>query len=293
MRQQIEDFLTHIEVQRNYAANTLTAYRNDLGQLADYLQDRHGVELWQAVDAAMIAAYVVYLRDRRYLPATVARKVAATKSFFHHLFVSGAIAEDPTATIEAPTVEKKPPQTLSRDEVDRLREAPSLATGPKALRDTAMIELLYATGMRVSELVALNVDDLSLASGTIRCLGRGVRERIIPIDDRTVRSLRSYLDDGRVTYLKSRDEKALFLNPRGARLTRQGLWLIMKDYVDQAGIAPAVTPHTLRHSFAAHLLGTGAGLQEVQQLLGHSNLSTTQIYVQVVDPMDEDAEASA
>ncbi len=280
MREQIEGFLSYLELDRGYSANTLSAYRNDLGQFLDYVQATFAVEIWPAVDTPMIAAYLAHLRgDREYLPATVARKVAAVKSFFHYLgATAGVISGDPTALLDTPVVERRRPRSLSPGEVDLLLAAPSRETGPKALRDTAMLQVLYATGLRVSELVALGTDDVSLASGTLRCFGKAAKERIVPLDRRSAEALRDYLDEGRVAYLKRRDERALFLNVRGTRLTRQGLWLIIKDYVKAADIQSEVTPQTLRHSFAAHLLDGGVNLREVQRLLGHANLSTTQVY---------------
>ena len=286
MREQIESYLVYLDVKRHCSEHTIGAYRNDLAQFLDYLEAAHGVSIWPAVAPAMIGGYVLHLREREYSPASVARKTAAVKSFFHYLHsTAGAIADDPTAALGTPAVEKRRPRSLSHDEIDRLLAEPSHGAGPKALRDAAMLEVLYATGMRVSELVALNTDDVNLASGTLRCFGKAAKERVIPMGSRAVEALRRYTDDARVAYLKQRDEKALFLNLRGSRLTRQGLWLIIKDYVEAAGIEPEVTPHTLRHSFAIHLLGGGAGLREVQRLLGHSNLSTTQIYTQLAsDP---------
>jgi integrase/recombinase XerD len=281
MRAQIDEFLNHINVELGYSPNTLTAYRNDLGQFADYLETQESVEQWSEVDLNMVVRYVLHLKEREYSPATVARKVAAVKSFFHFLVAEGVVVDDPTATLDAPRVGKRLPHALSREDVDKLLAAPLQREGPKALRDAALLEMLYATGMRVSELVALNVDDVNLASGTARCFGKGSKERIIPMHARAVDALRAYMDDGRVAYLKDPNEKALFLNPRGRRLTRQGLWLIIKDYVARAEIDAEVTPHTLRHSFATHLLDGGAGLREVQKLLGHSNVSTTQIYTHV------------
>lgn len=281
MRARIEEFLNHIQVELGYSANTLTAYRNDLNQFADYLEEHESVEHWAQVDKDVVVRFVLHLKEREYSPATVARKVAAVKSFFHFLVAEGVVTDDPTATLDAPRVKKRLPKTLSREDVDLLLATPLEAEGPKALRDAALLEMLYATGMRVSELVALNVDDVNLASATARCFGKGAKERIIPMHLRAVESLRRYLDESRVAYLKDPTEKALFLNPRGRRLTRQGLWLIIKDYVEKSGIESAVTPHTLRHSFATHLLDGGAGLREVQKLLGHSNVSTTQIYTHV------------
>ena len=281
MREHIDDFLTHIEVQLGYSKNTLTAYRNDLGQLADFVEKQPGIGSWSSVDKNVIVNFMLDLKAREYSAATVARKMAATKRFFRHLGSEGTIAEDPTALLDSPKVKKRLPRALSRSQIERLLAVPRKGEGPKPLRDAAMLELLYATGMRVSELVSLNTDDVNLASATVRCFGKGAKERIIPIYPQAVDALQAYLDAGRINYLKDRSERALFLNPRGSRLTRQGLWLIIKAYVEDAGIRSKVTPHTLRHSFATHLLDGGAGLREVQRLLGHSNVSTTQIYTHV------------
>ena len=281
MRERVQDFLSHIELERGYSDNTLAAYRNDLSQFLAFLALREAVASWSDVSKDVVVAYILHLRDREYSSATVARKVAAVKSFFHFLVAEGDVREDPTEALDSPRVKKRLPRTLSREDVDRLLAAPHAAAGPKALRDAALLETLYATGMRVSELVALNVDDVNTASATVRCFGKGGKERIIPMYERAVISLRAYMDEGRVAYLRSPHDKALFLNARGTRLTRQGLWLIIKEYVARSDIEAEVTPHTLRHSFATHLLDGGAGLREVQQLLGHSNVSTTQIYTQV------------
>ena len=230
-----------------------------------------------------IAGYLLQLRDKEHSSSTVARKTAAIKRFFRYLASEGLVSENPALQVGTPKVAKKIPRTLGIDEVDRLLTTIREGSGPKTLRDLAMIELLYATGMRVSELISLNLDDVNLASRTARCLGKGSKERIIPVYPRAAMAVSAYLEDGRLNYLKDREERALFLNPRGGRLTRQGLWLIIKEYVELAGIQSTVTPHTLRHSFATHLLAEGAGLREVQRLLGHSNVSTTQIYTQVTD----------
>lgn len=286
MRDTMNDFLRYLEVERGYSPNTLSAYRNDLSQFIAHLESRRppsgeGDERsddWSSVDKATIVDFMIALKEREYSSATVARKVAAVKSFFHFLLIERILADDPTATLDSPRVKKHLPQTLSPSDVDRLLEAPSIDEGPKGIRDTAMLEALYATGMRVSELVALDVDDVDLAASTIRCYGKGSKERIIPLYPRVVDALERYLETARDRYVKDRLERALFLNPRGRRLTRQGLWLIIKQYVENAGIEADVTPHTLRHSFATHLLDGGANLREVQKLLGHSKVSTTQIY---------------
>ena len=291
---QIVTFLRYLQGERGYSAHTLAAYQNDLTQFHAYLRDHPAPKpsggpvdksadsaAWRNVDQDGVVRYILYLKEREYSSATVARKVAALKSFFHFLFAEGEVAIDPTDKLEAPLVKRHLPNALSRADVELLLAMPPEVAGAKGLRDTALLEVLYATGMRVSEVTGLNVDDVSLASGTIRCFGKGAKERIIPVYPQAIEALRAYIDEGRVVYMTERDEKALFLNPRGTRLTRQGLWLIIKDYVEAAGIRTAVTPHTLRHSFATHLLDGGAGLREVQRLLGHSSVSTTQIYTHV------------
>ncbi len=189
--------------------------------------------------------------------------------------------DDPTATLDSPRVKKYLPRAISQEDVELLLDAPGKGDEPRALRDRAILELLYATGMRVSELVSLNEGDVDLASASVRCFGKGGKERVIPVYERAVQAIEGYINKGRVRLLRQSDEKALFLNQRGERLTRQGLWLIVKGYVRQAGIKVAVTPHTLRHSFATHMLRGGADLRNVQELLGHANIATTQVYTQV------------
>jgi integrase/recombinase XerD len=221
----------------------------------------------------------------------VARKVAAVKSFCHFLLRTGVISENPAEDLDSPHVKKQLPKTLSTAEVDRLLALPAEGgRSPKALRDAALLELLYATGMRVSEVAHLTLDDLDLESGTVRCIGKGNKERVMPLYPKAVESLRDYLENGRSAFLGAetgpalrgnREERTLFLNPRGERLTRQGLWLIIKGYAREINLEDKVTPHTLRHSFATHMLDGGAGLREVQRLLGHANISTTQVYTHV------------
>jgi integrase/recombinase XerD len=279
---QLDAFFRHCEVERGYSVNTLSAYRNDLGQFRVYIEKSEpAVRRWPDVTSDVIVRYILHLKQLEYTSATVARKVAAVRSFFHFLVAEGAQKDDPTVALDSPRVRKRLPRSLSRDEVERLLAAPAQRGGAKALRDTAILEMLYASGMRVSELVALDVDDVQLDEATVRCMGKGSKERIIPLYARATGALAAYLAEGRGSYDRAEESEALFLNPRGTRLTRQGLWLIIKDYVEQSGIDGEVTPHTLRHSFATHLLDGGAGLREVQHLLGHSNVSTTQIYTHV------------
>jgi len=280
MQTQVEEFLRFMTVERGYSHHTISAYRNDLTQFLTYLAGQF-VSSWQEVGRARILNYILYLKEREYAPSTVARKVAAVKSFFHFLVTDGVLPDDPTAAIDSPPVEKHLPRPLSPEETARLLAEPAKSNTPKALRDRALLELMYATGMRASEVIGLEMNAVDLEAGTARCLGKGHKERILPLYERVQEALDVYLETGRARLLQGRDETALFVNHRGQPLTRQGLWLIVKEYATAAGIERDVTPHTLRHSFATHMLDGGAGLREVQQLLGHANISSTQVYTKV------------
>ncbi len=284
MQNKVEEILTSLEVEKGYSENTRVAYKNDLGQFLAYVKKNAvpPVQDWGSVTKDHLVAYILSLKgEREYASTTVARKVAAIKSFFHFLVAEGFVKDDPTATLDSPRVKKYLPRAISQEDVERLLDAPGKSDEPRTVRDRAILELLYATGMRVSELVALNEGDVDLASASVRCFGKGGKERVIPVYPRAVQAVEGYVTKGRVRLLRQSDEKALFLNQRGERLTRQGLWLIVKGYVRQAGIKVAVTPHTLRHSFATHMLRGGADLRNVQELLGHANIATTQVYTQV------------
>jgi len=284
MQNKVEEFLTSLEVEKGYSENTRVAYKNDLGQFLAYVKKNAvpRVQDWGSVTKDHLVAYILSLKgEREYASTTVARKVAAIKSFFHFLVAEGFVKDDPTATLDSPRVKKYLPRAISQEDVERLLDAPGKSDEPRTVRDRAILELLYATGMRVSELVALNEGDVDLASASVRCFGKGGKERVIPVYPRAVQAVEAYVTKGRVRLLRQSEEKALFLNQRGERLTRQGLWLIVKGYVRQAGIKVAVTPHTLRHSFATHMLRGGADLRNVQELLGHANIATTQVYTQV------------
>ena len=284
MQNKVEEFLTSLEVEKGYSENTRVAYKNDLGQFLAYVKKNAvpPVQDWGSVTKDHLVAYILSLKgEREYASTTVARKVAAIKSFFHFLVAEGFVKDDPTATLDSPRVKKYLPRAISQEDVERLLDAPGKSDEPRTVRDRAILELLYAPGMRVSELVALNEGDVDLASASVRCFGKGGKERVIPVYPRAVQAVEAYVTKGRVRLLRQSEEKALFLNQRGERLTRQGLWLIVKGYVRQAGIKVAVTPHTLRHSFATHMLRGGADLRNVQELLGHANIATTQVYTQV------------
>jgi len=278
MQGQVQQFLDYITTEKGYSQNTLAAYRNDLSQFIAFLGAR--VSGWDEVTQDSIMDYIMIMKlKREYASSTVARKVAAIKSFFHYLVERGGLDDDPTATLDSPKVRKRLPKAISQEDLERLLSEPAREQTPRALRDRALLEVLYATGLRVTELVSLNMDDVNLASATLRVVcPKGKRERLVPIHERAVEPLRDYLERGRIQLLRNPEELALFLNHRGGRLTRQGLWLIVKRYVQQVGIPDEVTPHTLRHTFAAHLIEGKADLEYVQELLGHANISTTQIY---------------
>ena len=288
MEDQVQQFLSFMAVEKGAAANTISAYRNDLGQFRQFVDTSGGngrAESWTHVDQPLLQQYISSLRARDYADATVARKVAAVKSFFNYLTAEGLVPNDPTESLSSPRVGKTLPKALSVREVDELLEQPRKRSTPESKRDRAMLELLYATGVRVSELVALNLDSIELHNNraTVRCLGKGGKERLIPIHEQAVHALRIYLQQARPELARSRREKALFINRRGERLTRQGFWLILKNYAKAANIPNDVTPHTLRHSFATHMLRGGAPLRSVQELLGHANISTTQVYTQLTN----------
>jgi integrase/recombinase XerD len=281
MNDQVEAFLRHLADERNLAANTIAAYRTDLDQFCDFVSARNRRE-WRDVSHDDILSFMLYLRERRYASSTVARRVAAVKSFFAFLTGSGAVPHDPTERIDSPKVDRDLPRALTPHQVDELLELPLRSPTPERIRDKAMLELLYATGMRVSELVALNMTDIDLVHSTVRCTGKNGRVRVLPINGSAATALEEYCDNSRSQLARGSDAPtdALFLNHRGKRLTRQGFWLILKQYAEEMGLGD-LTPHMLRHSFAVHMLNAGADLRAVQELLGHTSISTTQIYTHI------------
>lgn len=288
MKDKVLAFLNHLKQASEYSDNTIAAYKNDLNQFLRFLQAEHPqLERWPEVRRATIKDYVRYMREQPYASSSVARKVAAIKSFFHFLHEKEIISDDPTEEIDSPKVKKRLPTTLAEEDVARLLAAPAAQKTPKNLRDMALLYLLYATGMRVTEVVSLQLSDLDLSNRELYCPGKDGQVRTLPFDEETQAVLAEYLEHGRPHLAKSEEEKALFLNHRGHQLTRQGLWLIIKAYARKANLSGDVTPHTLRHSFAAHKLESGADLQRVQQLLGHANISTTQVYAQVAEEEEE------
>jgi integrase/recombinase XerD len=284
----VEQFISFLTVEKNASKNTLAAYRNDLSQFGEFLHQARGNgkrPAWGTVDEALVKAYIKSMHDREYKKATVARKVAAVKSFYAFMTAEGLVGADPTESVQSPSVEKHLPKALTPFEIDELLEQPARKKTPEGFRDKAMMELLYATGMRVSELVALDMSSITLLPGgsVVRCVGKGDRERAIPLHDQVCETLQHYTEEVRPKLIRDKTEPALFVNRRGERLTRQGFWLILKNYAREAGLSKEITPHTFRHSFATHMLTGGAPLRNVQELLGHSNISTTQIYTLLTD----------
>jgi integrase/recombinase XerD len=253
------------------------AYRNDLMQFYQFVMNaRPFTSSWARVDSLLLQAFLLDLRAREYSSASIARKIASLKSFYFYLTEIHVMATNPTLQLEPPRVNKPPPRTLSEAQVTALLSAPN-EPSPKGLRDRAMLEVMYATGIRVTELVTLDVRDVDLEQGTLR-IGNGARERTVPLNDRARQALNEYMIRARPGYGTLSGEGSLFVNPRGEQLTRQGVWLILKQYVARAGIDTPVTPHSMRHSFATHRLQQGSSLQDVQRMLGHAHLSTTQVY---------------
>jgi len=273
-------FLRYMKSERGYSPNTLAAYKRDLAQFRTFVEDTGAASL-DKLDPEELDDFVVSLQDMGYKTSTVARKVAATRAFLRFLYAEGVVEPDLLDWLRQPKIEKRLPRTLSRDQVERLIQAASLEETPLALRDRTLLEVLYATGMRASEIICVRINDVDAEMGTLRCFGKGSKERTIPLYAEAIHQLQRYLAEGRPFLLRDPAERTLFLNNLGRPLTRQGLWFLVKHYAEAAGIASRVTPHTLRHTFATHLLEGGAELREVQQLLGHASITTTQIYTEV------------
>ncbi len=276
MKSLVKEFINYLAVERGLADNTLDSYNRDLKQFMAFLENEK-VDDVQKATRNVIMSYMLFLQKRGRATATVSRHLAALKSFYHFLLREKYIEKDPTANLESPKLEKKLPRILTVNEVENLLSQPR-GIEPTGLRDKAMLELLYATGIRVSELISLDVNHINLEMGYIRCFGKGSKERIVPVGSLARKCVSEYLQKGRAKLIKIRSEKALFVNQHGRRLTRQGFWKIIKKYATKAGIAKDITPHTLRHSFATHLLENGADLRSVQEMLGHADITTTQIY---------------
>ncbi|TES87514.1 MAG: site-specific tyrosine recombinase XerD [Dehalococcoidia bacterium] len=282
MKEEINSFLNYLTVEKGFSVNTLDAYRNDLQQLASFAGEEAAkqglISSWENFSRQVMLSYMLNLKERNYAATTIARKVAATRSFFGFLKSEGIIKTDPTENMSSPSVGKSLPRPITISQVRQLLEQPAKLNTVEAKRDKAMLELLYASGMRISELVNLNLGDVNTDEGFVKCFGKGHKERIVPIYEQAARSVQEYIAETRPKLAHKKDGVALFLNPRGDRLTRQGFWQKLKEYAKSAGLDAKISPHTLRHSFATHMLSGGADLRAVQELLGHANISTTQVY---------------
>ncbi len=282
MDRNIIAFLEHLAGERGLSENTIGAYRNDLAGLTAFIDEASVSDSkeidWEGFDEARVADFVQHLDERGYASATRSRKIASLRSFMRFLREEGITSDLATRRLKAPRGGKPLPKALSIDEVDSLLDQVTQGSTPAELRDRAIVELLYAGGLRVSEATDLDVDHVNFDNFTIRVLGKGSKERIVPIYDAAMDALADYYALGRPKLGKFQDQDAMFLNARGTRITRQGLWLRLKQIAFDAGITRKITPHMLRHSFASHLLNGGASLRHVQELLGHENIATTQIY---------------
>ena len=278
MKEPINNFLNYLSVEKGYSEHTISAYRNDLTGLADFA-NKQGVSSWAGFTRQNMLGYLLELKERGYVATTMARKVAAARSFFNFEVAEGIIKTDPTENMSSPSVGKALPKPIPINQVRLLLEQPAKLSTAEAKRDKVMLELLYASGMRVSELVALNLGDVNTEGDYfVRCFGKGRKERIIPLYSQIALAVKKYIDEDRLKLAHGKKDPALFLNARGERLTRQGFWQKLKEYVKDAGLNSHISPHTLRHSFATHMLSGGADLRSVQELLGHANISTTQVY---------------
>lgn len=278
MKDKLDDFFDHLTVERGVSRNTLTAYRSDLEQFIKYILENHAIQDWRDIDEQTMTDYILHLGSLGYSETTRARKIASTKSLFAFLLMEGAVDGNPTANIASPRIGRSLPDPLTVEEIDRLLDSSIDSDTPETARNQAMMELLYATGMRVSELISLGLEDVDATGGAVRCFGKGGKERVIPIHIQAASALDDYIAEARPMLLRDKSSTALFLNRRGTQITRQGFWLILKARARRANLEGRVTPHTLRHSFATHLLRGGAPLRHVQELLGHASINTTQIY---------------
>lgn len=281
MEDELKDFMHFLIVEKALAKNTIVSYERDLKAYLKYIKTVENVQSINDIGRIQIVHFLGHLKEQKKSSRTIARNIASIRAFHQFLLREKVAEQDPSVHIETPQLERTLPKVLNLQEVERLLEVPKLHTH-YGLRDKAMLELLYATGIRVSELIGLNLDDAHLTMGFVRCIGKGNKERIIPLGRTAATAIQEYLDKGRPQFSKKNQrEESLFVNHHGRRLTRQGFWKILKGLTKEAGIEKELTPHTLRHSFATHLLENGADLRAVQEMLGHSDISTTQIYTHV------------
>ena len=275
MEREINNFISYLHNIKKTSNNTELSYKRDLGKLCQYLVE-NGISDVNGITTEVLSSYIVYLGENHFAAATISRKVASIKAFFHYLYKEGIVEKDVSDGLKAPKIEKKMPEILTTEEVIWLLEQPKGDT-PKEIRDKAMLELLYATGIRVTELITLKVSDVNMQMGFIICRD-GSKERVIPFGAAAKRAMIQYLEKARNVMLLDLHSDILFVNCSGQPMSRQGFWKLIKYYAKKAGIVTDIIPHTLRHSFAAHLVENGADLRSVQEMLGHSDISTTQVY---------------
>ena len=285
MRSQIRQFSDYLQNEKHTARNTQLSYERDLRQMADYFEAL-GITDVRKIEYADLEAYLNHIRAQGKKPSTLSRCVASMKAFFGYLFENGDLDQNPAEHLRAPKVEKKLPSVLSVDDVDRLLAQPS-GKSDKEIRDKAMLEVLYATGIRVSELLSLCVPDVNLKKSYVVIRSDHGRDRVIPITKTAKKSIDKYLGDVRDRMLSGSESDLLFVNCSGSAMSRQGFWKIVKYYAKAAGIDADITPNTLRHTFAAHLVGNGANLEAVQEMMGHADLSSTQRYTKIQGVMEE------
>ena len=278
MKKILEQYKTYLE-EKNIMENTASAYYSDVRHFAEFLRSKR-IRRFTRVDSKTVAAFAEHLKEETKAPSTVARYLASVKHFFGFLMHTGVVSQNPAELVKPPKTKKELPEILTMEEVSALLEQPS-GSDPKSVRDKAMLELLYATGIRVSEMMDLNVSDVNVKIGYIKCR-KNKEERIIPIGRLALTAVENYMGVIRSS-VAGEGEPALFVNMAGSRMTRQGFWKVMKQYTDAANIQKKITPHTLRHSFAAHLLANGADLHSIQSMLGHSDISSTQLYTRVIN----------
>ena len=280
MEKQIKLFLEFLQNEKKLSDNTLQSYKRDILQYQNYLEE-NGIN-YAKVSKEDVKAYLTYLKQIGKKPSTISRNLASIRSFYQFSIRNKKIKNDPTEDVQSPKIEKRVPSVLTAQEVELLLEQPK-DVDLKGTRDKAMLEFAYATGMRVTEIINLNIEDVNLAEEYVVCKV-GTKQRNIPLGSLSLKALREYIEEARPILIKSENEKALFVNVNGQRLTRQGFWKIVKYYKEQAHITKDITPHVLRHSFATHLLQNGADLKAIQTMLGHSDISSTQVYMQFQDP---------
>lgn len=271
----MEEYTSFLHTIKHKSLNTIESYQRDVRKYLDYLQTKN-IRDFTRTTKTTILTYLLYLQKQGRASATISRTLASLRSFYTYLLRGGVVTADPTSELEAPHVERKPPQILTLDEVELLMSQP-VCVNDKGYRDKAMLELLYATGIKVSELIQLEIQDVNLNIDCI-CCGHDKSERVIPIGSIAKKALTDYLDHARTHMIKSNEETKVFVNCNGSPLSRQGFWKIIKQYQKQAGIDKDITPYTLRHSFATHLLQNGADLKSIQEMLGHADISSTQVY---------------